>query len=139
MSQILRYVLTISQKAGLFILSSNLTSYLGWNHRFNRLIAKYHPNVWHLFECLKREEVAVRQQMAKILMGTQKKRNKATAMLQQRISCLQTHFNGKNSSLAELLEGYRYQLAQANNLVTQNFLIFLYFIISSLSILKIKY
>ena len=21
-----------------------------WNHRFNRLVAKFHPNVWHLFD-----------------------------------------------------------------------------------------
>jgi len=36
---------------------------LGWNHRFNRLVAKCHPNVWHFFDCLKKEEVCVRQQM----------------------------------------------------------------------------
>jgi hypothetical protein len=27
---------------------------LGWNRRFNRLVVKYHPNVWHFFDYLKR-------------------------------------------------------------------------------------
>ncbi len=49
---------------------------LGWNHQFNRLVAKYHPNVWHFFDCLKKEEVCVRQQMQKIMMDESKQINK---------------------------------------------------------------
>lgn len=105
MSLILRFELIIWLKVSLSLLLQISVYNLGWNHRFNRLVAKYHSNIWHLFECLKREEVAVRQQMLKILTGVQKKKNKAVAMLQQRISTLQSQFDENNISLAELLEG----------------------------------
>jgi hypothetical protein len=45
---------------------------LGWNHQFNRLVAKYHLNVWHFFDCLKKDEVCVRQQILKIMMDGSK-------------------------------------------------------------------
>lgn len=41
----------------LFILG--LSSNLGWNHRFNRLVNRHHPNPWHFVECLKKEEASV--------------------------------------------------------------------------------
>ncbi len=62
---------------------------LGWNHQFNRLVAKYHPNVWHFFDCLKKEEVCVRQQMQKIMMDESKQINKKAAAIQERIYSLE--------------------------------------------------
>jgi hypothetical protein len=78
---------------------------IGWNHRFNRLVAKYHPNVWHLFECLKKEEVAIRQQMLKMMMGATKIRNKKTIAVQQRINSLGSQFKQNKITLGVLLEG----------------------------------
>jgi hypothetical protein len=68
---------------------------LGLNHRFNRLVTKYHPNVWHLFNCLKKEAVGVRKQLLKTKMGGKKCINKKTLALQQRIHSLETQFKHK--------------------------------------------
>ncbi|CAF3904242.1 unnamed protein product [Adineta steineri] len=77
----------------------------GWNHRFNRLVAKFHPNIWHLFDCLKKEEVLVRQQILKMIMGKNKTKCKKSAQLQQQISSLRSRFEENQISLDELLEG----------------------------------
>jgi hypothetical protein len=77
----------------------------GWNHRFNRLVAKFHPNVWHLFECLKREEVTIRQQMLKMLTGVRKTVPKKTLSHQVRIDTLRSQFDQRTIGLDEFLEG----------------------------------
>ncbi|CAF1125086.1 unnamed protein product [Adineta ricciae] len=77
----------------------------GWNHRFNRLVSKYNPNVWHLFDCLKKEEVLVRQQMLKMITGEKKDKCKKVLLRQERISFIQMQFNEGQINLSELLEG----------------------------------
>lgn len=86
---------------------SHITSkdYSGWNHRFNRRVAKYHPNVWHIFDCFKREQLLFRQGVMKMLSGELKTRDKKTAALQNRIDNLGSSFNRGQFSLKELLEG----------------------------------
>ena len=86
--------------------ASHLFYSLGWNHRFNRLVAKYHPNVWHLFGCLQKEEVAVRQQMLKMMIGSKKMINKKVIGLQERINSLKSDFNQNKINLADYLEGF---------------------------------
>ena len=66
---------------------------------------KFHPNVWHLIECLKKEEVCVRQQMLKIMMGGKKNINKKTVSLQQRIHSLNSQFKEKQINIDDLLRG----------------------------------
>ena len=88
--------------------------YLGWNHRFNRLVSKYHPNIWHLFDCLKKEEVIVRQQLLKMMAGGKIKQNKKVLLRQQRISTLQLRFNQKKIDLHELLEGLSLFIGTSN-------------------------
>ncbi len=77
----------------------------GWNHRFNRLVAKHHPNVWHLFDCLKKEEVAVRQRILKVMIGSKKKINKKAVALQEQINSLKLDFNQNKINLDDFLEG----------------------------------
>jgi hypothetical protein len=60
---------------------------LGWNHRFNRLVTKYHSHVWHFFDCFKKE-VCVRQ-MLKIMMDGSKPINKKAAAIEERIYSLE--------------------------------------------------
>jgi hypothetical protein len=76
------------------ILSCLATAYfLGRNHRFNRRVAKYHPNVWHIFDCFQQEEVLFRQEVVKMLTGVEKKkRSKETINLQNRIGRLSSSF-----------------------------------------------
>ena len=78
---------------------------LGWSHRFNRLVAKYHPNIWYLFDCIKKEEVLVRQQMLKMTMGGKQKKNQRSIFLQTDISTLRLRFDENQISLDELLQG----------------------------------
>jgi len=61
--------------------------------------------VWHLFDCLKREEVVVRQQILKMMAGAKKTQNKKVVTRQQAITVLQSQFNQKKIKLNELLEG----------------------------------
>jgi hypothetical protein len=68
-------------------------------------VARYHPNIWHLFECFQKEEVAVRQKMLKMVMGAKKKTNKKAAVLQQRIDSLKSDFNQNKITLGDFLEG----------------------------------
>ncbi|CAF1465829.1 unnamed protein product [Adineta ricciae] len=77
----------------------------GWNHRFNRLVSKFHPNVWHLFQCFRTEEVSVRQAILKLSMGEKKQINKKTADFQQRLNVLQSQFDDKVITVDELFEG----------------------------------
>lgn len=79
---------------------------LGWNHRFNRLVSKYHPNIWHLIACLKREEMAVRQRVLKAMTGVPIKKDKHSENLQQRINSLRLLFDAKKISLNDLIEGF---------------------------------
>ncbi len=72
---------------------------LGWNHRFNRLVA------WHFFDCLKKEEVCVRQQMLKIMMDGSKQINKKAAAIQERIYSLEWQFKEKQINIGGLFEG----------------------------------
>ncbi|CAF2967609.1 unnamed protein product [Rotaria sp. Silwood2] len=44
-----------------------------WHNRFNNRVEKYHPNVWHFFECQKPEELLFCQQLGKLNAGIQKK------------------------------------------------------------------
>ena len=68
-------------------------------------MAKYHPNIWHFFDCLKTEEVVVRQELLKSLMGGKKKKNKSTLALQSRIQTLGSQFDQNKINLSEFLEG----------------------------------
>lgn len=78
---------------------------IGRNHRFNRLVDKYHPNIWHLIECLKREEVCVRQQMLKMTMGERKKRSSKTIGTQEKIDTLESRLAEKKINVEDFLAG----------------------------------
>jgi hypothetical protein len=68
-------------------------------------VAKHHPNVWHLFDCLKKEEVAVRQRILKVMIGSKKKINKKAVALQEQINSLKLDFNQNKINLDDFLEG----------------------------------
>jgi hypothetical protein len=56
---------------------------LGWNHRFNRLVAKYHPNVRNFFDCLKK------RRSLRSPTDESKQINKKAAAIQERIYSLE--------------------------------------------------
>ncbi len=51
MFQILNFAQTTWSRVSFSSFFLYLLLQLGWNHRFNRLVAKYHPNVWYFFDC----------------------------------------------------------------------------------------
>ncbi|CAF5224096.1 unnamed protein product, partial [Rotaria magnacalcarata] len=42
-----------------------------WHSKFNNRVEKHHPNVWHLFQCLQRQELSFRQKLGKANSGQQ--------------------------------------------------------------------
>ena len=77
----------------------------GWNNRFNKRMNKYHPNMWAFVTCLQNEEVHFRQQVLKVLTGTQKVKTKKTLALQAKINTLAKRFEDDEIDRAEHLEG----------------------------------
>ena len=65
----------------------------------------HHPNIWHLFKCFRKEEVAVRQKMLKMIIGAKKKTNKKAAIFQQRIDALKSDLNQNKLVLGDFPEG----------------------------------
>ena len=92
---------------------------IGWNHRFNRLVDKYHPNIWHLVECLNREAVCVRQQMLKMTMGQRKKRSSKTIGTQEKIDTLESRLAEKKINVDDFLVGI-------SLIIAMNWIIFLF-------------
>jgi len=99
-------------------------------------VTKYHPTVWHFFDCLKKEEVCVRQQMLKIMMGENKKINKKTASLQQRIHSLESRFKEKKSILMIFLKDYLYWSERKTDIILNNFSIFFSLLMDRYKFLK---
>jgi hypothetical protein len=77
----------------------------GWHNKFNHRVEKHHPNVWHLFECLKQEEVSFRQQLGKINSGQKKKPVDKSFTIEIQIETLTDRHRDKEIGLMELLQG----------------------------------
>jgi hypothetical protein len=61
--------------------------------------------MWSLIDSLRKEEVAVRQQLLKMMMGGKKIKDKKTVELQQRISSARAFYYQNQTTLPQLLEG----------------------------------
>jgi hypothetical protein len=79
--------------------------HIGWHNKFNNRVDKHHPNVWHLFECLQREELSFRQQLGKLNSGMQKKSNKKICITRTQIETLTKRHEEKEIDLMEFLHG----------------------------------
>ena len=78
---------------------------IGWHNKFNNRVDKTHPNVWHLFECLQREELAFRQQLGKINCGMEKKSNNTSCTTRTEIDTLTERYEQNQISLSEFING----------------------------------
>jgi hypothetical protein len=80
-------------------------SVTGWHNKFYNRVEKTHPNVWELFECFQREELAFRQQVEKINCRMEKKSNETGCLIQNRIKTLTERHEQKLISLLEFING----------------------------------
>ena len=58
------------------------------HNKFNSRDDEHHPNIWHLIECIKREELSFRQLVGQINSGMQKKSNNTICITRTRVETL---------------------------------------------------
>jgi hypothetical protein len=61
--------------------------------------------MWNFFHCLQKEEVGVRQQALKMIMGEKKVKDVKVVELQAKINLSRSLFNQNQITLPELLTG----------------------------------
>ena len=61
--------------------------------------------MWHLFECLKREELSFRQQLGKLNCGIEKKPDTKKGHTRIQIITLSERYNQESIDLLEFLQG----------------------------------
>lgn len=66
---------------------------------------KFHPNVWHLFDSFRIEEVCVRQSMLKATIGEMKTKNKKENDFQQQLGILQSQLEQSSITIDEYFRG----------------------------------
>ncbi|CAF1175010.1 unnamed protein product, partial [Rotaria sordida] len=107
MYQISSFVQTIFAKVVLFLLFKNIffLSSIAWHNKFNNRVEKHHPNVWHLFKCLQREELSFRQQLSKVNSGFQIGSSIRTCSIRAQIDVLNERHEQKQINLIDFLYG----------------------------------
>jgi hypothetical protein len=85
----------------------------GWNSRFNKRMNRHHPNMWAFVTCLQNEEVNFRQQVLKVLTGTQKMKTKTLA-LQAKINTRTKRFEDDDIDRTEFSSLFYIVLRQIN-------------------------
>ncbi|CAF1165111.1 unnamed protein product [Rotaria sordida] len=76
-----------------------------WHNKFNNRVEKHHPNVWHLFKCLQREELSFRQQLSKVNSGFQIGSSIRTCSIRAQIDVLNERHEQKQINLIDFLYG----------------------------------
>jgi hypothetical protein len=88
-----------------FLLQLNsFVTIIEWHHRFNRRVDKKHPNIWHLLDVLRKEEVHFQQQVLHAKSGLLKKKSKKNCIAQQQLKVLASRFEDNEIDLNEYLE-----------------------------------
>lgn len=91
---------------------------VGWHNKFNHRVDKHHPNVWHLFDCLQREELSFRHQLGRLKCDFQKKTDDKPCVTRKQIQKMSEDYEGKQSSLIEFLHGLSVLVAKNSKTVT---------------------
>ncbi|CAF4508550.1 unnamed protein product, partial [Rotaria sp. Silwood2] len=76
-----------------------------WHNKFNNRVEKHHPNVWHLFKCLQREELSFHQQLSKVNSGFQIGSSRRTCSIRAQIDVLNERHEQKQINLIDFLYG----------------------------------
>jgi hypothetical protein len=78
---------------------------IGWHNKLNNRVDKHYPNVWHLFECLQREELSFRHQLGRLKSGFQKKSLNKPCTARKQIQKMAKDYEETQSILTEFLHG----------------------------------
>jgi hypothetical protein len=89
----------------------------GWHNKFNNRVDKFHPNIWHLFQCLKREELSFRQQLGKLNSGMQKNSNNKNCITRTQVQTLTKRHEGKEIDTMEFIHGLSMLIAKNSKTV----------------------
>lgn len=83
----------------------------GWHHRFNKLVNKHHPNVWHIFKCIVEEQSATEVLLCQISAGQCVKNplRKYTACNKRLQKLLQKYLEG-TITVIQYIDGVAYNI-----------------------------
>ena len=90
-----------------------------WHNKFNHRVDKHHPNVWHSFECLKREELSFRQQLRKLNSGIERKPNAKSCKPRIQTETLTKCYNQEDIDLMEFLHGLSTVIAKNSTVLVK--------------------
>ena len=91
----------------------------GWHNKSNNWVDKHHPHVWHLFECLKREELSFRQQLGKLNSGIERERKAKNCNTRIQIETLTKRYNQEDIDLIEFLHGLSMVIAKNSTVLVK--------------------
>ena len=87
----------------------------GWNNRFNRLVNKHHPNIWHLLTAIRDEQASSTVTRLQITAGQEVlHRNKKQEAVEKQIQRLTVSYNNGNIDAIELVTGISHNLNHPN-------------------------
>ncbi|CAF1474881.1 unnamed protein product [Rotaria sordida] len=89
----------------------------GWHNKFNNRGQKHHPNIWHLIECLQREELSFRHKLGRLKCGFQKKSDDKSCTTRQQIQKMAKNYEEEESTLMEFLHGLSTLIAKNSKTV----------------------
>ncbi|CAF1584841.1 unnamed protein product [Rotaria magnacalcarata] len=76
-----------------------------WDNKFNNRVEKHHPNVWHLFQCLQRQELSFRQKLGKANSGQQLGSSNRKCTIRTQVDILKERYEQEHIDLIEFLYG----------------------------------
>jgi len=83
----------------------------GWHNRFNRLVDKHHPNVWHLLHCIREEQASTDVTRCQIRAGKIVSRQiRKYKVMQKSIETIRTRYDAGTIDVISYLDGISYNL-----------------------------
>jgi hypothetical protein len=84
----------------------------GWHARFNSIVSKHHPNLWHLVESLRAEQDATEVTINQVLAGNVvNRRNRRFEQVEARIKRITRRYDSGQSDVMEYIIGISHNLA----------------------------
>jgi len=83
----------------------------GWHNRFNRVVDKHHPNIWHLLRCIHEEQASTDVTRCQIRAGKSVLREvRKYKAMQKNIETIRNRYDVGNIDIIEYLDGISHNL-----------------------------